>query len=748
MTAFAPPLSLLLAYFKRFIIFAASIVLMFASIANTAWAEYKPVDVSGMKGKQRKDLMDLVTKIKQLPPQAADCYICEQLGLFFKADGSVAMKQYHNRPATYGDALFIGRTKKIMTLGDAIGNVKEGRWGEIYNKTLQFKLEVPLYYFAKDVTRVVKNTARHLLKEMPDDARWALLATLDKKLYYPDVKGASHKQQSRTITLDSGHKYSAPGDWEGCFVGADGKEEKAWDAIRKKGGIDYTRWGNVVLACGDLIGARDILTLFPEEVKVMRQFHKQKIAEIKKREEEAIASMFELVEEQLKSGKDAHSDPSTFFEKKYGQIAISVGLYYGGGNDDGFNYTCSWLNPHVVIYMPDGRSVSHRPYLSRLLSELQQIPQEVILEHYKEPIRQMARHFGKAFFKEMPPLLRDLERAYVARKFVKKDGSPATGVKDDRVFTLRTFMRNWTFNGPNVKDLYFVDSFGEIKPFSLQSQFVSNYGRTMAQVALCMRILGTEELLEFIPPAHGNEKPDTASEEPQKTAMGGTTAASPQDTQYEEGIAALRRMPAALRRAWLAENMGLCYAQSNAPAYTAPHIANDDALFVDEQGKERKLSEIATDKMAPDWVTATKAALAVGHEQVAAPFTEELKKLAVQTATHILKAIEETPRHSWFAEMNHLIFDPNGQSAYPPEGKIDSVDGFKVHSPNVNYGGKLYYNPQGKISQPAARHVGWRHWLMLFRCADVAGIEAINAEFKADVEAMRSFYEKSPFYKK
>ena len=719
--------------------------LVLVSSVCTAWAEYKPMDVSDIKGKQRKDLMELVTKIKQLPSQAVDCYICEQLGLFFKADGSAAMKQNNNRPATYGDALFIGRTKQIMTLGDAIGNLKEGRWGEIYDKTLQFKLGVPLYCFAKNVTRVVKNTARHLLKEMPDDARWALLATLDKKLYYPDVKGASRKQ-SRTIILDSGHKYSAPGDWEGYFVGADGKEEKAWDAIRKKGGIDYTRWGNVVLACGDLIGARDILTLFPDEVKAMHQFHKQKIAEIKKREEEAIASMFELVEEQFKSGKDDHFGPSTFLEKKYGQIAISVGLYYGGGNDDGFNYICSWLNPHVVIYMPDGHSVSLRTW--HLLNELQQIPQEIILEHYKEPIRQMARHFGKAFFKKMPPLLRDLERAYVARKFVKKDGSPATDVKDDNVFTLRTFTRNWTFNGPNVKNLYFVDSFGEIKPFSLQNQFVSNYGRTMAQVALCMRILGTEELLELIPPAHENEKPDTASEEPQKTAMGGTTAASPKDTQYEEGIAALRRMPAALRRAWLAENMGLCYAQSNAPAYTAPHIANDDALFVDEQGKERKLSEVATDKMTPDWVAATKAALAVGHEQVAAPFTEELKKLAVQTATHILNAIDETPRYSWLAEMNHLIFNPNGQSAYPPEGKIDFVDGFKIHSPNVNYGGKLYYNPQGKISQPASSNVGWRHWFVLFRCADVAGIEAINAEFKADVEAMRAFYEKSPFYKK
>lgn len=40
----------------------------------------------------------------------------------------------------------------------------------------------------------------------------------------------------------------------------------------------------------------------------------------------------------------------------------------------------------------------------------------------------------------------------------------------------------------------------------------------------------------------------------------------------------------------------------------ASHIANGNALFVDEQGKECKLSKVATNEMAPDWVAAIKAA--------------------------------------------------------------------------------------------------------------------------------------------
>ncbi len=225
--------------------------------------------------------------------------------------------------------------------------------------------------------------------------------------------------------------------------------------------------------------------------------------------------------------------------------------------------------------------------------------------------------------------------------------------------------------------------------------------------------------------------------------------ASLEDPQCAEGVAALRRMSSKLRRAWLAENMGFCYTQGNDPAYRAPHIANDNALFVDERGKERKFSEVAADKRDSDWSAATEAALAVGHEQIAKPFKKELRVLATQTATHILNAIDETPRYSWLAEINHLILYSNGQSAYPLWGQsIPAESGFQIHTPGGSYGGTLFYNPQGKITLPSVGNTGWSRWRILFRCANVAGIKAINAAFKADVKAMRDSYKKSPYFKK
>ena len=489
--------------------------LIFGSLAltclqGTAWAEYKPVDVSDIQGEQRKQLTELVRNVGKMPAQSRDAFLCEQLGLCFATDGSKVM--WKGPGTNSSKAFFVGRSGRPLPFAQA--TKASPVWSKCYEANCQINQTKPgaiFSFFKKDVDRVVHNTAKYLMNEMPDDLRWSLLAMLDRKLYYQDGRSASEKKYE--FSLECGIKVSYYGEesfQNSYFVGANGEEAKVGDTRRKEGRWErYFRWYNIVVRCANLVGDKDILALFPEEVKAMRKHYKQRLAQVNEQKGEANA----------------------------------------------------------------------------------------------------------------------------------------------------------------------------------------------------------------------------------------------------EGIEALRRMSVALRRAWLAENMGFCYTQSDAPAYLAPHVANDNALFVDEQGKERKLSEVATDKMASDWVAATKAALAVGHEQIAAPFKEELKTLAVQTATYILNAIGETPRYSWLAEMNHLIFNPNGQSAYPPDERIWSVEsGFKVQSSGVSYAKNknMFYNPQGKITQPSAGNTGGSRWpmLYLYRCANVAGIEAINAAFKADVDAMRAAYEKSPFYKK
>ena len=119
----------------------------------------------------------------------------------------------------------------------------------------------------------------------------------------------------------------------------------------------------------------------------------------------------------------------------------------------------------------------------------------------------------------------------------------------------------------------------------------------------------------------------------------------------------------------------------------------------------------------------------------------------MQTATHILNEVDGTSRYTWLAEKNRFFFRTDGQPVSAVEGTATAESGFSFQF--VRYKGKLFYNPQGEIIKPIrpSPNVWQSRWHMLFRCANVAGIEAINAAFKADVDAMRAAYEKSPFYK-
>ena len=722
--------------------------LVLTSLQGTAWAEYKPVDVSDIKGEQRKQLAELTRDVGKMPAQSRDAFLCEQLGLCFAADGSKVMGHDKGPNTTASKAFFVGRSGRPLPFMRAYKGTPV--WSKCYDKNVPIDQTKPgalLSFFKKDVDRVVLNTAKYLMNEMPDDLRWSLLAMLDRKLYYQDGRSASEKKHEFSLDCDIKVSYYGEDFQNSYFVGANGEEAKVEDVRRKEGRWErYNRWYCIVLRCANLVGNKDILALFPEEVKAMRKHYKQRLAQVKEQQGEANKALLTAADEILASLPNE--------DLKYAKIAAAIGLYYANHASPGHNGTYGWLNPNVTIYLPNGKKLAGRGNIMHGTNPgiLQQIPHEAILEHYREPITQMARHIAEDRFKEMPPIVRDLMRAELSGNLINADGSPARDLGGGHS-TIETHNRTWKIPVISVdkSKTFFVDSKGRKLPYSVFDQYIDSYGQTFRLIHLCDLILGGDEVLKYIPPAGENEGKELPQAS-QKTAMGSTSldgAASPKDAQYAEGVAALRRMPSALRRAWLAENMGLCYTQGKAYAYMAPHVANDNALFVDEQGKERKLSEVATDKMASDWVAATKAALAVGHEQVAAPFKEELKALAVQTATHILKAIGEAPRYSWLAEMNHLIFNPNGQSAYPPNGGSLSVEsGFKVQSAGISYGGTLFYNPQGKITQPAMGNTGGSRWLMLFRCANVAGIEAINAAFRANVDAMRSAYEKSPFYKK
>ena len=64
--------------------------------------------------------------------------------------------------------------------------------------------------------------------------------------------------------------------------------------------------------------------------------------------------------------------------------------------------------------------------------------------------------------------------------------------------------------------------------------------------------------------------------------------------------------------------------------------------------------------------------------------------------------------------------------------------------------GLLLCSPDGNL-MPVTRYSKTkftRYYDVLQSCENILGIEAINAAFKAEVDAMRAAYEKSPYLKK
>ena len=124
--------------------------LVLASLMLSARAEYKPVDVSDIKGEQRKELMEAVRGVNKMPMLARDCYVCEQLGLCFHADGSEGGCLYQGYPATTNHlgAKFVSKTGRLSAWQDAV-NSAGGQWGKAGMKRISLSQEPFLAFLRK-----------------------------------------------------------------------------------------------------------------------------------------------------------------------------------------------------------------------------------------------------------------------------------------------------------------------------------------------------------------------------------------------------------------------------------------------------------------------------------------------------------------------------------------------------------------------------------------------------------------------
>ncbi len=480
--------------------------LALTSLQDTAWAEYKPVDVSDIKGDQRKLFAELAKDVGKMPGQSRDAFLCEQLGLCFAADGSQVM--WKGPGTNPSKAFFVGRSGRPLPFGQAWK--ASPVWGKCLEKNLQINQTKPgalLSFFKKDVDRVVCNTAKYLMNEMPDDLRWSLLAMLDRKLYYQDGRSASEKKYE--FSLDCGIKvsyYYGEGDYQNYyFVGANGEEAKIEDARWKEGRWErYSKWYHIVLRCANLVGNKDILALFPEEVKAMRKHYKQKQALMKEQKDATINEAIEQADAMLLT---LPSDAQEHL------IAEAAGMCYDPENYGwgGIDWKTGTILTRGALYLGDGSKVygpcndGDAPVMRELLRK---VPHRVILEHYAEPLKKMARYMAKDRFQNMPGILRDALLCEITGELTTADGSPAVdGETTMDLDVLGPVLKRVPIPCAkvNVDKARFTTSRGITLPYSSIKPYLSQYARSVQLAHLCALILGPEELAKCIPQG-GEEK--------------------------------------------------------------------------------------------------------------------------------------------------------------------------------------------------------------------------------------------------
>lgn len=267
-------------------------------IALLAWsgaahAEYKP-DLNP-EDFPKEVVREGQDALRVLPTMGRDAIIAERMGMLFMDswDGGY-WTEGPGWGSPKGGCKFIDRTGKPRDFRSAReqaygkGKAAQRNWEftGLAKKNMQQVVDDVIFIgISKDVTRVVQQTAKFHLSGMPTKLRDACLAYWGDMLYTSEgdsgytgeVKSEGHIWGAHNVRQGVSWKV-ARGD--AMFIDSKGKElsfsEVNSQLDTKKSG--YAKM--IVRWCANLVGAEDILAMFPKEVKAMRAAYAKKMKEV------------------------------------------------------------------------------------------------------------------------------------------------------------------------------------------------------------------------------------------------------------------------------------------------------------------------------------------------------------------------------------------------------------------------------------------------------------------------------------
>lgn len=276
-------------------------LLLLALLPYTLKAAYTPeVNVDDYP---KEEIRKGVLALKALPITGKECCIAEKMGLVFSPGGGSGytgeektnVVEHTKFYTVKNDTLYIGSNGKVYNFSKemhaawdkrTLGKSNKDSWIEAKQAIGATGEDAIFAAFAKDVTKLAQQTAKYHLKNLPAKLRDAWLARYGGLLYMPDGSDAYNGTRSYrrygTVSVKQPvivREYKS----DALFTDSKGEElnvNEIWGNLAKtdkiRGTLEHITW------CASLVGAEDILNLFPKEVKAMRKYHKEAIKRVSK----------------------------------------------------------------------------------------------------------------------------------------------------------------------------------------------------------------------------------------------------------------------------------------------------------------------------------------------------------------------------------------------------------------------------------------------------------------------------------
>ena len=266
----------------RFIIF---LILLF-TIACPVQAKYAPkVNITD---EQVADVKKGIYAMKMLPRLAREACIAEKLGLLFTPDGKPAYSKSESFSKienvryfqVYDSARFVSSEGRLYGFYEVVGtkvrpNPKVlSMWYRAKQAIYNYGEEALFSAFKDDVTRIVLATAKNRLSMMPGDLRDACFAQYTGWCYTQDGNSAvriwHYVSKSSANLCEGTHRQAIWNELHNnAIFTSSNNVELSFSKLYKERGKYSQSWGIVGL-CVDLVGIRDIMSLFPKERDIMK----------------------------------------------------------------------------------------------------------------------------------------------------------------------------------------------------------------------------------------------------------------------------------------------------------------------------------------------------------------------------------------------------------------------------------------------------------------------------------------------